>query len=229
VLFVSHNMIAVQNLCNRVIWLNRGRLMHDGSSAEVINRYLSTSFVSRTVQEWPDPAAAPGNDKVRLRRVAIQPAADEPVAAIGTSTPLDVEVEFVNQVPDARLHVCLHVLNEQHIIAFTTSSNETDAVTRDRPLPAGLFRSRCRIPGHLLNTGVHRIDVLILVNGMKIILRAEQALTFDVVELEERAGAWYGKEPGVVRPRLPWSTILVEEGRPSAINAGEPVAPATVR
>jgi lipopolysaccharide transport system ATP-binding protein len=228
VLFVSHNMIAVQNLCNRVIWLNRGRLMHDGSSADVINRYLSTSFVSRTEQEWSDPAAAPGNEKVRLRRVAIQPAADAAVAAIGTSTPLDVEVEFENRVPDARLHVCLHVLNEQHIIAFTTSSNETDAVTRDRPLPAGLFRSRCRIPGHLFNTGVHRIDVLLLVNGVKIVLRAEQALTFEVVELEERAGAWYGKEPGVVRPLLPWSTILVE-GRPSSVASGEAPAPAAAR
>ena len=80
-----------------------------------------------------------------------------------------------------------------------------------------------------LRSAYDRIDVLILINGMKIILRAEQALTFEVVELEERAGAWYGKEPGVVRPRLPWSTILVEEGPPSAVGSGEAAAPATAR
>jgi lipopolysaccharide transport system ATP-binding protein len=211
VLFVSHNMIAVQNLCDRVIWLQQGRLMHDGPSAEVIGRYLSTSFVSRTEQSWDDASAAPGNDKVWLRRVALRPAITDPVVAIGTSTPLDIDVEFWNMVPEARLHVCLHVLNEQHIIAFSTASNETDPFTRDRPLPAGLYRSTCRVPGHLLNTGVHRVDVLILVNGVKIVLRVEQALTFEVVELEERAGAWYGKEPGVVRPRLRWSTTAVNQ------------------
>jgi lipopolysaccharide transport system ATP-binding protein len=210
VLFVSHNMIAVQNLCDRVIWLQRGRLMHDGPAADVIGRYLSTAFEARTEQTWADASTAPGNDKVRLHRVALRPATSEPVSALGTSTPLEIDVEFRNLVPDARLHVCLHVLNEQHIVAFTTASNETDAFTRDRALPAGLYRSTCRIPGHLLNTGMHRIDVLILVNGLKIILRAEQALTFEVVELEERAGAWYGKEPGLVRPRLPWSTVAVE-------------------
>jgi lipopolysaccharide transport system ATP-binding protein len=209
VLFVSHNMIAVQNLCDRVIWLQQGRLMHDGPSAETIGRYLSTSFVSRTEQVWTDPRSAPGNERVRLDSVALRPMEQEPGAAIGTSTPLDVEVAFWNHVPGARLHLCLHVLNEQHIIAFTTSSNETDPVTRDRPLPAGLFRSTCRIPGNLFNAGVHWIDVLILVNGLKIILRVEQALTFEVVELENRAGAWYGKEPGVIRPRLSWHTTVV--------------------
>ena len=211
VLFVSHNMIAVQNLCDRVIWLQQGRLMHDGPSADVIGRYLATSFVSRVEQTWSDAAAAPGNEKVRLRRVALRPADHAQTVAIGTSTPVDVEVEFENLVDGARLHVCLHVLNEQHIIAFTSASNETDAFTRDRELAAGAYRSTCRIPGHLLNPGVHRIDVLVLVNGVKIILRVEQALTFEVVELEERPGAWYGKEPGVVRPRLAWATVALDQ------------------
>jgi lipopolysaccharide transport system ATP-binding protein len=206
VLFVSHNMIAVQNLCNRVIWLQQGRLAHDGSPSEVIARYLSTSFVSRREQSWPDPASAPGNERVRLGRVELRQAIDTPASVIGTSSPLDIIVEFSNLMADARLHVCLHVLNEQHIIAFTTSSNETDAFTRDRPLPIGTYRSTCRIPGHLLNTGVHSISVLVLMNGAKIALRADGVLTFEVVEIEERAGAWYGKEPGIVRPRLSWST-----------------------
>jgi lipopolysaccharide transport system ATP-binding protein len=211
VLFVSHNMIAVQNLCDRVIWLERGRLMHDGASADVIGRYLSTSYAAQTEQVWPDPASAPGNDKVRVERVALRGAAGAPLSAIGTSTPLDVEVEFSNLLPEQKLHVCLHVLNEQQIIAFTTSSNETDDATRDRALPAGRFRSTCRIPGHLLNTGMHRVNVLILVNGVKILLRVDNALTFEVVELEERPGAWYGKEPGVLRPRLDWRTTSVPE------------------
>jgi lipopolysaccharide transport system ATP-binding protein len=206
VLFVSHNMIAVQNLCKRVIWLEKGQVVQDGAAGDVIARYLSTSFSARTEQTWPDQRSAPGNEKVRLRRVSIAPADGAPGDPIGTSTPLSLEVEFWNLVPDARLHVCLHVLNEQQIVAFSTSSNETDAATRDRPLPAALLRSVCRIPGHLLNAGVYRIAVLILVNGVKIVLRCEDALTFDVRELEDRPGAWFGKEPGVVRPRLQWAT-----------------------
>jgi lipopolysaccharide transport system ATP-binding protein len=195
VLFVSHNMIAVQNLCKRVIWLDQGRLMQDGPASEVIGRYLSASFSPQTEQVWQSPEVAPGNDKVRLRSVSVKPHASTD-RLIRTSLPLDIDVEYWNLVPDARLHVCLHVLNEQQIVAFTTASNETDPVTRDRPLPAGLLRTSCRIPAHLLNTGLHRVTVLILINSQKILFRYDDALTFDVVETEPRPGAWYGREPG---------------------------------
>jgi lipopolysaccharide transport system ATP-binding protein len=211
VLFVSHNMIAVQNLCRRVIWLEKGRLMRDGASADVVNAYLSASFSPRTEQRWDTPATAPGNDRVRIRRVSIK-AAHSDDRLISASQPLDVEVDFWNLVPDQRLHVCLHVLNEQQIVAFTSASNETDEATRDRALPAGLLRSVCRIPDYLLNTGLHRISVLILINGQKILFRLDDAVTFDVIETEPRPGAWYGREPGAVRPRLQWQTTFVEAG-----------------
>jgi lipopolysaccharide transport system ATP-binding protein len=44
VLFVSHNMAAVENLCSRGIWIDSGHVRKDGPTAEVIQAYLS-SFV----------------------------------------------------------------------------------------------------------------------------------------------------------------------------------------
>ncbi|HNR20479.1 MAG TPA: polysaccharide ABC transporter ATP-binding protein [Bacteroidia bacterium] len=41
ILFVSHNMAAIQNLCNKSVLLNSGNLETYGSTAEVINRYIS--------------------------------------------------------------------------------------------------------------------------------------------------------------------------------------------
>lgn len=39
VLFVSHNMAAIQTLCRRAIWLNAGKVEQDGESEPVINAY----------------------------------------------------------------------------------------------------------------------------------------------------------------------------------------------
>ena len=39
-LFVSHNMVAVQSLCRHAVLLNNGRLEFEGSAAEVVSRYL---------------------------------------------------------------------------------------------------------------------------------------------------------------------------------------------
>jgi lipopolysaccharide transport system ATP-binding protein len=211
VLFVSHNMIAVQNLCQRVIWLGDGQVMSEGPTNEVVSRYLSAAFSSQTEQVWPDPATAPGNEIVRLHRVCIRPEGGLSSDPIQMSSSLVVEIEYWNLIPDARLHACLHIYNEQQIIAFTTSSNETDLMTRDNPLPAGLFRSVCHIPANLLNSGLHRIVLLLLRNGLKIIFRHEEALLFEVLELGERPGAWFGKEPGAIRPILDWETEILSK------------------
>lgn len=42
VLFVSHNMSAVENLCSRVIWIDKGEVYQDGDARSVITEYLST-------------------------------------------------------------------------------------------------------------------------------------------------------------------------------------------
>ena len=42
VLFVSHNMTAVENLCSRVIWIEDGKIRQDGDTKKVIKNYLST-------------------------------------------------------------------------------------------------------------------------------------------------------------------------------------------
>ncbi len=210
VLFVSHNMIAIQNLCERVVWLQNGEIMGQGPTKEVVAKYLSKSYSALTEQVWPDQETAPGNEEVRLHRVSIRPENSLSSDIITTLSSLLIEVEYWNLVPDARLSIALHIFTEQQIVAFTTSSDETDKITRDNPLPAGLLRSVCRIPANFLNSGIHRIMVLIVRNGLKIAFRYEDALSFDVLELEERPGAWYGKEPGVVRPRLEWKTEYVD-------------------
>src|SRR5213076_1475453 len=43
VLFVSHNMGAVQNLCHRVVLLERGRVRMIGAPAEAIQSYMTSS------------------------------------------------------------------------------------------------------------------------------------------------------------------------------------------
>jgi len=208
VLFVSHNIAAIQNLCQRVVWLQHGRLVAEGPTEEVVRRYLSISSQTASERVWDEPGAGPGNEKIGLRRISIRPAQGDS-SLVSMSTPLRVEVEFENLVPGARLHVCLRVSNEGNV-AFTTASDETDAVTREQSLQAGLYRSTCEIPGNLLNAGFHNITLLVRQDGRRLVLRCDDVLGFDVLDLEDRAGMWLGgKAQGAVHPKLNWETRCV--------------------
>jgi lipopolysaccharide transport system ATP-binding protein len=207
VLFVSHNMLAVQSLCNRAIRLHGGKLVDDGPPAHVVTNYLEgVHSISRTEQVWDDVATAPGTDQVRLRRVCVRPIDGSSSDHIALETPVVMDVEFWNLVPDAKLNITLHIYTEEHVVAFTTGSVETDREWGGRPLPAGLFRSVCQIPGRFLNSGVHRVLLLVVQNSDTIIYQLEDALAFEVLDLDTRVGSWWGKEPGAVRPLMQWTT-----------------------
>lgn len=210
VLFVSHNMIAVQSLCQRVIWLNEGRIVEDGTPAEVVSRYLSHAVATRTEQQWTDPDRAPGTRVVRLRRIGVRgPDVFRP-DLITMDRPFEIAVEFWNLVSNAVLDITLHLYTEHQILAFSTGSGYR-AMEEDGALPAGLFRSTCHVPGNLLNSGLHRAVVLVVENRSRVIYRHENAVTFEVVELGGRQFGWQGREPGVVRPQLQWTVTCIGE------------------
>jgi len=211
VFLVSHNMTAVQALCGRVLWLSHGSLRSDGTPADVISSYLQSITTHVMEQRWSDNDAAPGNDKVRLRRVAVRPSGDAS-SPITTHTPLQLEFEYLNLRPGAHLNLSLHVYNEQGIMAFNALPI-TEPVWQGRPMPPGAFRDVCYIPGDLLNDGVHSVELLVVQDDANVIFRKEDALVFAVQDTGQQRGAWFGDWAGAVRPILRWTTEFLEPGQ----------------
>ncbi|MGQ0810224.1 MAG: ABC transporter ATP-binding protein [Nitrospiraceae bacterium] len=210
VLFVSHNMIAVQSLCHRAIWLHDGQIIEDGKPTEVVSNYLRSSVSTLTEQIWNDPDQAPGNHIVRLRRIGVRGPNEVRPQLIAMDKPFEIEVDFWNLVPNTVLDITLQLYTEQQVLAFSTGSG-SQTTLEDSSLQAGLFRYVCHVPGNLLNSGMHRVVVLVVENRGRVIYRQEDAVTFEVLELGGRHFGWQGKEPGAVRPNLKWTTTCLEE------------------
>jgi lipopolysaccharide transport system ATP-binding protein len=206
VVFVSHNMIAVQSLCKQAIWLDHGGIIQEGEANQVIASYLSAGNQSIAEQTWPDMASAPGNDKVRIHRVCVYPENGSPNDPITMDTPVIVEVEYWNLMPDRAIASRLHFYTEHMVVAFSSGPTDADDDLSLQSKPCGLYREVCKIPRNLLNSGSYRIWLLMIVDSSKSIFRLEDCVGFDVLDLSVRAGAWYGKEPGFFRPVLEWKT-----------------------
>jgi lipopolysaccharide transport system ATP-binding protein len=208
VLFVSHNMVAIQSLCKRALWLDKGEIVEDGAAAAVVSNYLNSSFGSDGLLEevWPEVATAPGNESVRLHRVEVKQGDESAAQPLRTTSPFSIAVEYWNLVPDAKLHITLHLYTEHEVIAFTTGSGSGEREWSGRPMPTGLFRSVCFIPGELLNVGRHRFKVLVIKDSSSVLYQHESEVAFEILDLDERELSQYGREPGVVKPALKWKT-----------------------
>jgi len=70
VLFVSHNLAAVENLCKRCIWIDGGQVCMDGETRDVIKAYMDTTTGGATGHgDLENPENRRGNGKVQFRRV----------------------------------------------------------------------------------------------------------------------------------------------------------------
>lgn len=54
-----------------------------------------------------------------------------------------------------------------------------------------------------------RVLLLAVEDGSRVTYRCEDLLSFDVLDLGEHCGTWYGKEPGAVQPVLEWTTAYL--------------------
>ena len=141
VLFVSHNMAAVESLCRRVIWLRDGGIALDGAPARVISGYLHTALATSAERVWADRATAPGTAQVRLHRLQVRPADGAPSEPVTVHTPVSLEAEYWNDDPDARLWMSLCLYNEQDVLLFDLCPPQ-NAAGRDSPArPASSARS----------------------------------------------------------------------------------------
>ena len=208
-LFVSHNMVAVESLCRRVIWLRDGGIALDGAPARVISGYLHTALATSAERVWADRATAPGTAQVRLHRLRVRPADGAPSEPVTVHTPISLEAEYWNDDPDARLWMSLCLYNEQDVLLFDLCPPQ-NAAGRDSPAPTGLVRTTCRIPGDFLNDGLHRAAVFVWHNDACVISQPD-GLVFTVLDSDAERGGWYGKWQGAIRPSLEWSVEAVRD------------------
>jgi len=210
VLFVSHNMQGVKGLCTKGILLEKGDLKEIGEVGRVVDSYLMADINSCDMERiWESQEVAPGNDRIRLRRIRLIPETGDRSKLITTSTPVKVQADYWNLVANTKLILNLALYTIDGCIAFVSMTTE-ESNWHGRGFPKGLFRSVCYIPAHLLNEGIYRIRLLFLDDDAIHLYDNEEAMIFTVHDINDRGIKWYGRWQGILRPKLQWTTDYVE-------------------
>ncbi|MEP6596775.1 MAG: ABC transporter ATP-binding protein [Ginsengibacter sp.] len=199
VLFVSHNMTAMKNLCRSIAFLQNGLLIEIGDTEDVINAYtLLYKKESNLIQHFTEPENAPGNEKVKVKRLEICPVYSDSQKIITIGTPLNVEFEFWNYATDKTINLSLHVYTMAGDCVFAN-------VSEAKQLHHGLHKAICYIPAHFLNDGVFYISMMIVAE-FEVLYNYENKVTFEISE-KRSSGKWHGKWPGMVRPKFDFKFI----------------------
>lgn len=205
ILFVSHNLPAVTRLCERAILLERGRLIADGPSADVIASYVSPNRGTANEREWVE-SDAPGGNVARLRAACVRSAAKDPGEHFDIRCAITIDVEYDVFEGGSVLMPFVHLHDESGVFLF--SAHDLDPEWTGRPRPAGRWVSTVEIPGNMLAEGTHAVSVGVMTQDPVVMQFHERdVLSFRVVEPSPEGtarGGWQGPMGGVVRPALAW-------------------------
>ena len=207
VIFVSHNLSAVSRLCPRALLLDKGRLLMDAPSEEVVAAYVEQAGGGASM-EWSEETA-PGSEDVKLVRVAATRSGGEPAAVFAVNDPIELHVVYrVNgSRPSFRVVVTLYAGGT---LAFALM--EPTETVRQGP---GVYESVVVIPPDLLAELAYSVHVSIFASrGVKMHhVQQVDAVMFQVVGPIDGSSARgdYGERlKGVVMPKLDWSMQRLE-------------------
>ncbi len=192
VLFVSHNATAIQGLCNKAAFLQKGNLVKYGEVGEVLHDYMASISRFQLSQNWENPEDAPGNDLVRVKHIEVLPDLINGSKNIDVRTPLKISFEFWNMLDTADLNLSVFLYNMTGECVFNVGS-------QSKTFSKGLIKGMLEIPGNFLNDGSYYISVMIVKDTADPIFFMEDAISFDVADFREGTN-WYGKWPGAIRP-----------------------------
>jgi ABC-type polysaccharide/polyol phosphate transport system ATPase subunit len=133
IVFVTHDMAALNRFCHRAMLLERGAMLHLGDPHEVADRYLEVNFNRGSKPDRVEGAAAAEEGDAHVVDAWLEDGGGERREAVaqGQRMTLKALVRFAVDVEDAAASI--YVLNEQHvaiIVATTALAGEPGATLR---------------------------------------------------------------------------------------------------
>jgi ABC-type polysaccharide/polyol phosphate transport system ATPase subunit len=150
VVFVSHDLGAVNRLCRQGIWIDDGRVQYSGPINEVIERYVRTQAGSGN-EPWRGRSTGP----IAVRSVRVTDRTGRPVEMFDRAEQVTVEIRYtiLSQVPGLDLAVMLYRLGGPQILCESWADTATHRMGEP-----GTYVARLQIPP-VLNVGDYTVDL----------------------------------------------------------------------
>lgn len=194
ILFVSHSMPAIANLCTEAIWLDKGIIQKKGTPAETIAAYIGTAHADTNSRQWAEPENAPGNNSIKMKRISVKPVPDEPGSYISVKTPVKLEAEFWCFEENCSLNINVRLMTANGECVFDLGS---PAIAAEKAILA----LNSIIPANLLNNTTYFIALTIVKDNAVHLYSFNNCISFQV-EDDRKGLHYYGVWPGIIRPAL---------------------------
>lgn len=154
VLFVSHNLHAIAGLCDRVLWIDGGRVRSIGPAKEQIALYSSSVLPAVDATS----ASSDLTGSLALGNVRFVSAAGDERSDFDVFEDISVVFDVVQGQLDKKVRFVIRIRStEDDAVVLATTSWDSDEIRH--PEGPGRFQVSCSIPANMLNPGTYSVSV----------------------------------------------------------------------
>ncbi len=202
ILFVSHNMTAINSICKKAIVLDSGSIAYIGKTESMIQIYLKNSINDKRSYVL-DNCNIFGDEYCVLQSTKLVIKNKKQSDYITLEDEVGVEIIFtILKFTEGVANINLYSGDGSHI--FFSSENQ-----RKNYYQPGVYKSIMWIPPYLLNNKIYNVSVYFTsLIPYKIHFEKKDALCFEVLEdVKNRNIEYYGELSGAIRPNLKWEAF----------------------
>lgn len=217
VLFVSHGMQAVMQICPHAVLLEHGRIVANGPTPEVITAYMGVAFLGNEQPENDSHSHFLGkeqhrDDTARLIEARLRNSQGTITSALMFHDPGQIEMDFEILRSNGEYFVPnFHLYSAEGVLVGVLTPREGAIAQYE----VGKYTAVCMLPRHLINEGVYRLLIALSSwrEDVRVHFEVKNAITFKVVDdlsdMSYRNG-YLGSVPGLIRPMLEWQIRRVD-------------------
>lgn len=192
VLFVSHNMAAVKELCQSGIVMSNGQLLFQGTSLESVVEYQKNMNKASSYQAMSYDEAL-GNANIKILSFSAKPVSGK---MISISSGIRIRLCFYNNLPNINLDVTFELRSADEVVVFHTGT----LVSTNSDSKIGECEISFDIEPNLLNAGSYYFKLIFGQNQRYALYQNSNLIGFEVEN--EAISSNTSLLPGVIRPKF---------------------------
>jgi lipopolysaccharide transport system ATP-binding protein len=207
ILFVSHNMAAINQLCNKIILLDKGKIMNSGNDVEgVIKKYLSDQSNGSSIGIWESKDNRYDTEYLKPLKLQITDIDGNPEnMPLSGNKGAFVSIQLEIKKTDPILNVAYALYDDKHNIVYWSAS--TDKKQRSwLKIEKGKIRMLAEIPLQILNDGSYRLEFMSSLHNRMWIHKPGNgpAINFTIKKISNDSERIIMSRPGIIVPELEW-------------------------
>ena len=204
ILFVSHNMAAINQLCTRAILLKQGEKIADGTVNEIIAVYKN---VNSDGQSDSGSVTLPPNNEIpfQLLELSFKNKQNEILNHFEYLEEIAITLRFKITQTSPNYYINFSLLDQNEINVFTTTDEDYTEGYAAGNLAAGEYTYHFTIPAKLLKPSKYNIDLFFCNRFHPVVQQFKSLLSIEIIDSKTQRGIkQLYRNNAIVAPEIIW-------------------------